>query len=475
MYTGMYHSNMYLHVCSVYLCNRVMCVFASFFHIPAVPGYLGSRSQAIEEHLYMTYARHIRCESLNYICHNISQRYNETMPPETRNQTQNSNLHSQHIRYTTLYTSIATTMPANTRFTRLFILKAWFLYYCLSSSAAEESIIDRTEQAEADLRRHDTFRFLTEVPYLNITVTTDESNNLRGSVKTRAEVQGNITDSNSDLNVDDIIDPRVVGGYPAEDGSYPFMAAAIYRHRYFTCGASLVASNVVLLAAHCANSVHGVLIGRYNLAKYSADEEYFIIQEKLVNPNFTWGRPSKYDLVLMRFNEVSRHEPVRIADGTLVDSLQMNKEEVTILGWGQTASRQAAQTMKLQEGKLDLMTNDSCQDNWWGGYIHQSMICAYREGVSGCMGDSGGPLFYPDDDNDSGGHTLVGAVSWGSGRCNYATVFASISDQSEWIITNVNAWSKGEACYNYRSSSKCNSDPECVWEDTTTGCISASS
>ena len=307
-------------------------------------------------------------------------------------------------------------------------------------------------------------RYLTEVPYLDPQTTNDKSNYLRGSIES--------LESNSTEISNEIIDSRIVGGIPAEDGSYPFMAAAIYRHRYFSCGASLVASNVVLLAAHCANSVHGILIGRYNLGRYSANEEYFVIAEKLVHPSFVWGNPPKYDYVLMKFRGTSKHKPVKLDDDTLTNMLQTDNEEAIILGWGQTASSQAAQTMALQEGKLNLMSNESCRNQWWGSYIESNMLCAYRNGVSGCMGDSGGPLFHTNDDNS---HTLLGVVSWGSGRCNYATVFSNIADQSDWIIQNVNAWSNGEACHNYKSLDKCSTDPECIWKTPTNECISASS
>ena len=267
-------------------------------------------------------------------------------------------------------------------------------------------------------------------------------------------------------------DPRITGGQKAEY-SYPFMAAAIYKHRYFACGATLVASNVILTAAHCANYVHGVLIGRYNLGKYGSDEEYFVVSDIITHPKYEWNKPPVYDFALMRLFGSSEHEPIMVDDGTLSEKLIENGEEVTMLGWGQVHSTSTAQTLDLQEGKVDLMSTYLCRKHWWGNYIGDEMFCAYRNGVSGCMGDSGGPIFFREEIESNVKDVLLGSISWGSGGCNYPTVFSNSAFEHEWIIQNINLWSNGEACHNYQSLDNCESDSTCTWKTELGECSSS--
>ena len=187
--------------------------------------------------------------------------------------------------------------------------------------------------------------------------------------------------------------------------------------------------------------------------------------EKLIHPEYNYLNPPKYDFVLARLNGYSKFKPARIDVGghDLLDS----KAEVTTLGWGKSTKGGAyATTLKMQEGQLNLMSNEDCRRSWWGGQISDEMICAYDDEVNTCVGDSGGPLvYYDEDDTDRENPTLVGVVSWGSGSCAYATVYANVAHEYKWILTNANAWSNGELCYNYRSSDDCDADDMCSWQE----------
>jgi len=331
----------------------------------------------------------------------------------------------------------------------LNLTKIWSVAIAILLSSPESALSEKPQP-------HDSI----QVPHIQVTDGSRRSHSLRGAKQRRLdEVEAS---PSSDLQV---IQPRVVGGNDAPSDSYPFAAAAIYAHKYYACGATLVASNVVLLAAHCASTTNGVLIGRKDLEYFDDDEEYFVLAEKLIHPEYNYLNPPKYDFVLARLNGYSTFKPARIDVGghDLLDS----KAEVTTLGWGKsTKGGTYATTLKMQEGQLNLMSSEDCRRSWWGGQITDEMICAYDEEVNTCVGDSGGPLvYYDEDDIDRENPTLVGVVSWGSGSCAYATVYANVAHEYKWILTNANAWSNGELCYNYRSSDDCDADDMCSWQE----------
>ncbi|KAG7259837.1 hypothetical protein CRUP_010492, partial [Coryphaenoides rupestris] len=73
--------------------------------------------------------------------------------------------------------------------------------------------------------------------------------------------------------------------------------------------------------------------------------------------------------------------------------------------------------------------------DWWGGMVRNTMVCAGGDGVvSGCNGDSGGPL---NCQNAQGAWEVHGIVSFGLGlSCNYPkkpTVFTRVSSYVDWI------------------------------------------
>ena len=185
---------------------------------------------------------------------------------------------------------------------------------------------------------------------------------------------------------DFVPDPRIVGGIDAELGAYPHMVAALYRGKYFFCGGTLVASNVVLLAAHCSNYIDRVIIGRQNLSVHTETEEFFDIVEITRHPEFQWGSPPHNDYVLARLSGSSARKPISLDDGSIIEKFDQN-QELVMLGWGQTSGAGSPLSYALQEGRIDYVTNNDCKADFWGGNISDEMVCVYREGVSGCMGD----------------------------------------------------------------------------------------
>ena len=220
---------------------------------------------------------------------------------------------------------------------------------------------------------------------------------------------------------------RIVGGVEVDPpGKYPYMA-----HNYY-CGASLIAPNVLLSAAHCAGLINNVQIGRHNLGNYTEDYEYFTIAEEVPHPNYN-DYTLDYDYMLMRLNGVSSATPVELDNGEV--SLDSERDAV-VMGWG-TTSFGGSTSDVLLEVEVDLYSQSECQAAYNDGEtITDRMVCAARDGKDSCQGDSGGPII----DKVSG--KQIGVVSWGYGCADesYPGVYAKVQDQIDWINGYIDQW-----------------------------------
>eukprot|EP00814_Leptocylindrus_danicus_P010350 CAMPEP_0116032272 /NCGR_PEP_ID=MMETSP0321-20121206/18066_1 /TAXON_ID=163516 /ORGANISM="Leptocylindrus danicus var. danicus, Strain B650" /LENGTH=429 /DNA_ID=CAMNT_0003507667 /DNA_START=46 /DNA_END=1335 /DNA_ORIENTATION=+ len=245
-------------------------------------------------------------------------------------------------------------------------------------------------------------------------------------------------ESSSSTPVPVLITPHIVnGGDVGSANKYPFMVYA------GGCGASLVAPNVVLSAAHCAGSINEVSIGRYNLNDVTESYETFGIAEKVIHPNYN-PDTLDYDYMMMRLEgSTSSYAPVALDDGS-VDVAPGT--DLIVMGWGATSSEGPSSPI-LQEVVVDAKSQAECNGayNPSGYDITDRMMCAARStnGVNkdSCQGDSGGPMI------DSSSGKQVGIVSWGFSCAdpNFPGVYARVSDQIDWIEGYIDEWSESSS------------------------------
>jgi len=224
----------------------------------------------------------------------------------------------------------------------------------------------------------------------------------------------------------------IVGGTKVTDTSkYPYMTGLQSAYVTF-CGATLVAHNVLLTAAHCMDAMTDETFAKIG-------SEKFYIQSKVVHPNFKLkahmvggknGPIPEYDYMLLVLDRDSAAPIVVLEDG-----IDWN-DKATIIGKG-IHSFDGNPVFSLHEAEIDIISKaddiKSTCSSYRGAFHTNHMICAASPGKDSCSGDSGGPLLQ--------NGKQIGVVSYGFGcaKFEYPGVYARVSYAHSWITSELKA------------------------------------
>jgi secreted trypsin-like serine protease len=232
---------------------------------------------------------------------------------------------------------------------------------------------------------------------------------------------------------------RIIGGGQSLSSDYPWMVSLkhVSTDSHF-CGASLVATNWIISAAHCYEGEtldsFVAVVGEYDLDNVSEREHEVSIKNVFLPVG---------DLILMELNEAVDLPILALADDTLMATLEVG-DTLTVAGWGDTdASDDTAYPSVLNQVDVPLYSQEDCAAAYldydasdvpgYAGEIDSTMICAGASlgGVDSCQGDSGGPLLLERD----GAWFQVGVVSFGEGcgLADYPGVYTRLSAYKEWL------------------------------------------
>ena len=236
---------------------------------------------------------------------------------------------------------------------------------------------------------------------------------------------------------------RIIGGTQAQSGAYPWMVSLQGGGQHF-CGASMVAKDWVLTAAHCvegesAGSVQA-MIGEYDLTNNSDGGQQRAISQIIIHPK-RQSSSNDHDIALLKLKSPVTGTPVQSATPAIMQGIEAGKL-LTVMGWGNQSTSGEQFPNTLFEVQVPLVSNTSC-GNYQPGEITSNMICAGfpQGGKDSCQGDSGGPLLYQLD----GQWHQLGIVSFGQGcaEAGYPGVYARVASYSDWIAGHLSGTDTG--------------------------------
>jgi trypsin len=207
----------------------------------------------------------------------------------------------------------------------------------------------------------------------------------------------------------------IVGGSPAAEGEFPFMASLQSKGADGTeghfCGGSVIGTRWVLTAAHClVDTKPGeiqVAVGRTDIDDLSTGQT-LTADRIVVHPDY--AETGTFDAALVRVTEDIAAPSVALA-AVGEDSLEQQGAPLTVAGWGTEFFGSPFIPAGLKSVDLTAVADDSCTTNGLMGFQPGSELCAEAIGGDSCQGDSGGPLF----GTVAGRVTQVGIVSYGLG------------------------------------------------------------
>ncbi|KAF5287276.1 hypothetical protein FQR65_LT02149 [Abscondita terminalis] len=222
---------------------------------------------------------------------------------------------------------------------------------------------------------------------------------------------------------------RIVGGYDAEVGEYPFHVS-LKIHGKHECSGSIIHPKVILTAAHCVyqkNASDIVILTGSNFLDRGGQLYDVIDIKHHDNYNSTIVRHDVALLKLARpivFDKFTK--PIRL-DTTYVGE----NMDCLLSGFGLNGFPEGNVTNELQHVQLTTISYSLCKQLLSPSPVFPTQLCTLtKKGVGTCKGDSGGPLMR--------NGKQIGIVSWGrSCALGYPDVFTRLSSYFNWILFNI--------------------------------------
>ncbi|KPL53157.1 hypothetical protein ABB55_13805 [Prosthecomicrobium hirschii] len=266
------------------------------------------------------------------------------------------------------------------------------------------------------------------------------------------------------------VETKIIGGTVAPSGKWPFIAALVQSSQPIDwngqfCGASIIASQWILTAAHCVYDLTNaadvqVLVGTQTLSTTSTSNgTRYTVDAYTIHPSYD-PDSQDYDVAVIHLSSAipspSTVPMLTSAKSSLADA----GDNATVIGWGDTnASSATSYPTALYQVTVPVVAQKKCQKSYGSDSITDRMLCAgpKKGGKDSCQGDSGGPLLVQDTNQT---WYQAGIVSWGNGcaKKKYPGVYTRVTTVESWVegVMSVDAFVTTDAakCRTVSDSSK---------------------
>ncbi|CAL4089351.1 unnamed protein product, partial [Meganyctiphanes norvegica] len=238
------------------------------------------------------------------------------------------------------------------------------------------------------------------------------------------------------------------GGAAALHNSATNLGAASQK-----CGATLISDRYLLTAAHCMTSTErliGISLGRKDL---SVDPQpgpnTYEVQGVFIHPLYKPGSHKYNDIALVKTDRKVTFSP-NIWPYCLPQANETYKDYDTVIiaGYGLVGAHKSP---TIKTAYINIVDNLRCEEKWrqdqegadyYDTVLHrysypdgltQQVLCAGRDGVDACGGDSGGPMSHQ---NSGGEHVAIGLVAQGLVCAEYPTYpgfYTNVANYIGWI------------------------------------------
>jgi len=218
------------------------------------------------------------------------------------------------------------------------------------------------------------------------------------------------------------------------------------------CGASLVAPDMLLTAAHCVENLFelAAFIGGFTVGQYCLEEvktncgqgfEFHYIDAIFPHPNYSADRGLIInDYAVIKLRDKSNIDPVPMDQNVFRPDYEEGKT-LWAVGFGNTDNSTLDPTGPeyLLHAEVNYVDSKTCtevyeESNPFFEILgidfedEPSILCAGNPGKGICQGDSGGPLY--DEENN----VLVGVTSFSSNVCSeLPSGFSTVAAEWPWI------------------------------------------
>jgi secreted trypsin-like serine protease len=209
------------------------------------------------------------------------------------------------------------------------------------------------------------------------------------------------------------------------DTEHPFVGAMIVNWPNYGpwqwCSGTLIHEKVFITASHCTFDLdeYGIDTVWVNFNEYALNPDTMLLVDQIItHPEFQWGGKDFHDVALLVLTDpVLDIEPAALPNAGFMNDL--NKEGLLKVGVERAMLTAVGYGGSLEFPPPEIYYDDIRQVAYTEfsallpTWIHTNQNQKLGNGGT-CFGDSGGPIFWT---NEDGSDVLVGLVSWGDAMC----------------------------------------------------------